>query len=104
VVADTGTAETVLVVATAHDTSESRLRAGEAASAVLLEATAAGLAACPLTQPLEHPATRQLARETLLDGTLWPHLVIRTGWPAAGAPPLPATPRRDLDDVLTPRS
>ena len=44
---------TFLVLGTASDDRLSQLRAGEALSAVLLRATAMGLASCPLSQPLE---------------------------------------------------
>ena len=44
-----------LVLGTASDDTLSHLRAGEALSAVLLRATALGLASCPLSQPLEVP-------------------------------------------------
>jgi len=81
------------VLGTASDDTLSRLRAGEALSAVLLEATALGLASCPLSQPLEIGSTKQVLRDRVLDGTLSPQLVLRLGWPPVG-PPLPVTPRR----------
>ena len=81
------------VLGTASDDTLSQLRAGEALSAVLLEATALGLASCPLSQPLEIGSTKRLLRDRVLDGTLSPQLVLRLGWPPVG-PPLPVTPRR----------
>jgi nitroreductase len=81
------------VLGTASDDTLSRLRAGEALSAVLLEATALGLASCPLSQPLEIGSTKRTLRDRVLDGTLSPQLVLRLGWPPVG-PPLPVTPRR----------
>jgi hypothetical protein len=83
---------------TTSDDPLSQLRAGEALSAVLLHATDLGLATCPLSQPLEIPATRRAIRDEILDGTLCPQLVLRIGW--ACGPPLPATPRRSQLDVV----
>ncbi|MFC5286753.1 Acg family FMN-binding oxidoreductase [Actinokineospora guangxiensis] len=91
----------LLVLATSGDDALSRLRAGEAASAVLLAATAAGMATCPLSQPLEVPATRAAVRDRVLDGSAVPQLVLRVGWPHASAAPLPASPRRPVAELLT---
>jgi nitroreductase len=93
-------AGTLLVLSTSSDDDLSRLRAGEATSAVLLEATAAGLATCPLSQPLEVVETRELVRDEVLGGSTCPQLVIRVGWAAFNADPLPATPRRPVIDLL----
>ncbi len=94
--------ETVLLVLnTASDDDMSRLRAGEATSAVLLTATAFGLASCPLTEPLELPDVRQTVIDKVTGGP-YPQMVLRIGWAPANADPLPATPRRDLTDVLRP--
>jgi nitroreductase len=94
-------AGSLLVLSTSSDDELSRLRAGEAASAVLLEATSAGLASCPLSQPLEVVETRELVRDHVLGGSTCPQLVIRVGWAGFNADPLPATPRRPVVDVLT---
>ncbi|GLY49870.1 nitroreductase family protein [Lentzea sp. NBRC 102530] len=94
-------AGSLLLLSTSSDDTLSRLRAGEATSAVLLEATAAGLASCPLSQPLEVVETRDLVRDQVLGGSTCPQLVLRVGWGAFNADPLPATPRRPLVDVLT---
>ncbi|MEV6235614.1 nitroreductase family protein [Lentzea sp. NPDC051838] len=93
-------AGTLLVLSTSSDDDLSRLRAGEATSAVLLEATAAGLASCPLSQPLEVAETRELVRDEVLGGSSCPQLVIRVGWAGFNADPLPATPRRPVIDLL----
>lgn len=90
----------LLVVGTASDDPLSRLRAGEAVSAVLLHATALGLATCPLSQPLEVETTRRALGRRVLDDTLTPQLLLRVGWAPAGPLP-PATPRRSVDEVLT---
>ncbi|HEX7307669.1 Acg family FMN-binding oxidoreductase [Lentzea sp.] len=94
-------AGSLVVLSTSSDDELSRLRAGEAAGAVLLEATSAGLASCPLSQPLEVVETREMVRDEVLGASACPQLVIRVGWGAFNADPLPATPRRPLIDVLT---
>lgn len=93
--------ETVLLVlATASDDPMSRLRAGEATSAVLLTATNLGLASCPLTEPLEISDTREQIQRKVTAATV-PQMVMRIGWAPVNADPLPATPRRPLADVVT---
>lgn len=89
-----------LVVATTGDTVLDRLRAGEAASAVLLAATLAGLATTPLSQATEVPAVRQALGSSVLRVPEQPQLVLRVGRPAAHADPLAPTPRRPLPAVL----
>lgn len=94
--------ETVLLVLnTASDDDMSRLRAGEATSAALLTATAFGLACCPLTEPLELAGVRQTVIDKVTGGP-YPQMVLRIGWAPANADPLPATPRRDLAEILRP--
>jgi nitroreductase len=90
----------LLVIVTAHDDSLDWLRAGEATSAVLLAATGLGLATTPLSQALEVDETRRALRTDVLRIPEHPQLVVRVGWPAAGAGELPVTPRRDLRSVL----
>ena len=70
-----------MVLGTASDDRLSQLRAGEALSAVLLQAAQMGLASCPLSQPLEVGSTRRLLA-TVLGGTLSPQLVLRLGFPS----------------------
>ncbi|MFB9905389.1 Acg family FMN-binding oxidoreductase [Allokutzneria oryzae] len=93
-------ASELLVLATSSDDRMSRLRAGEAVSAVLLAATEIRLATCPLSQPLEVSSTRDFLRDRLLDGAAFPQLVLRVGWAPVGNKPVPATHRRAVDDVL----
>jgi nitroreductase len=90
----------LVVIATSSDDLLSRLRAGEATSAALLTATQLGLAACPLSQPLEIADTRRAIRDDVLDAAAMPQLLLRLGWAPISAQPLPHTPRRDVDDVL----
>ncbi|WP_253858124.1 hypothetical protein [Prauserella alba] len=96
-----GDEATLLVLGTASDDRLSRLRAGEATSAVLLTATSAGLACCPLTEPLEVGSARERLREKVTDGSA-PHMLLRVGWAPINADPLPATPRRAVTDVVRP--
>ena len=86
----------VAVIGTFHDSPLARLQAGQAMQRVLLAATVAGLSASFLSQVVEVPATRQQLRELVVGG-LWPQVVLRLGYSA----PLPVSPRRDLDDVVT---
>ncbi|GAA3434926.1 Acg family FMN-binding oxidoreductase [Kutzneria kofuensis] len=90
----------LLVLATSTDDVGARLRAGEAMSAVLLWATDFRMATCPLSQVLEIEATRNVVRDRVLDGFGVPQIVLRVGWAPVNAAPLPATPRRPLDDIL----
>jgi hypothetical protein len=91
---------TLLVIGTSSDDRLSQLRAGEATSAVLLQATLAGMSSSPLTEPLEVSRTRAVVANEVLDGTLSPQMVIRVGWPSDAGTVPSATPRRDLDDQI----
>ncbi|HYN94323.1 MAG TPA: nitroreductase [Pilimelia sp.] len=74
------------------------LRGGEALSALLLTATADGLATAPLSDAIELAWPRRVMRD-LLAGVGEPYLVVRLGYgqPAAD---LPDAPRRDHTDVI----
>lgn len=85
----------VVVIGSFDDTRADRIRAGQAMQRVLLTATAAGLDASFISQPVEVPEVRGELR-ALLGGGLWPQIVLRLG---RGAP-VPWTPRRSLADVL----
>jgi len=91
-------AATLLVLGTASDDPLSQLRAGEAMSAVLLQATRDRLGTCPLSQPLEIGETRNMLRDRVLGGTLSPQLVIRLGWPQTD--PVPPMPRRLTEELI----
>ncbi|NUR74443.1 MAG: nitroreductase [Hamadaea sp.] len=73
------------------------LRAGQALSALLLAATAAGLAGSPISDVTEHTLTRERLRHVLA-GIGAPQLALRIGYPPAGTPP--ASPRRRLGEVV----
>jgi nitroreductase len=70
------------------------LRAGQALQRVLLTATARGIAASPLTQPLE-TADAWLVRDPR-SGHERPQMILRIGYGL----PVPATPRRPVSQVL----
>jgi hypothetical protein len=90
----------LLVVATLRDDAVSVLRAGEAASAVLLTATDLGLGTCPLSQPLEVLDARATVREEVLDGAACPQLIVRAGWAPTSAAPLVQSPVRRTEDTV----
>lgn len=75
------------------------LHAGEALSALLLLATADGLATAPLSDTIEVQWPRHLLR-TLLADIGEPYLVVRLGY-APDRQPIPAAPRRAPHDVIT---
>jgi hypothetical protein len=88
-----------LLVTTSSDDTLSRLRAGEALSAILLEATRIGLATAIDSQAVEMESTRSVVERSVLHGSRSPQALITVGWPSA-ADPLPATPRREVSDIL----
>lgn len=90
----------LVVLATPADGLASRLSAGEAMSAVLLAATREGLASALLSQAVEVPSARRKLREEVLGIAEHPQIVVRLGYPAPGAPPVPPTPRRSLGTML----
>lgn len=94
----------VIALGTETDDDLARLRAGEATSLVLLSATAMGLATCPVTEPLEIAETREAVRADVFGTSGYPQMMLRVGWAAVNADPLPATPRRPLSDVAEWRS
>ncbi|BBY61653.1 Acg family FMN-binding oxidoreductase [Mycolicibacterium sarraceniae] len=90
----------LIALGTDTDDDMARLRAGEATSLVLLSATAMGLATCPVTEPLEIAETREAVRADVFGTSGYPQMMLRVGWAAVNANPLPATPRRPLSEVF----
>jgi nitroreductase len=88
------------LLATDSDTAADQVRAGRALAAVLLTATALGLATGVQSQPIEVPGVRLELEHWLLSNLGRPQALIRVGWPDPDAAPLPTTPRRALADVL----
>lgn len=93
----------IAVLSTSGLDRRASLGCGEALSAVLLEATLAGLATCPVTHITELPACRDILR-ALTGGLEDPQVLIRLGAVPALEDPPPPTPRRPLADVLELRS
>lgn len=89
----------VVVLSTYDDTRHSMLRCGEVLSAVLLDATMAGLATCPLTHITEVPASREILAK-LIGHRGHPQVLVRIGVAPGTEDVEPPTPRRPLDDVL----
>lgn len=90
----------VLALGTATDDRSAWLQAGETTSLVLLAATAMGLASCPISEPLEIPATRALIRAAVFGAEAQPQILLRVGWAPINADPLPPTPRREISAVV----
>ena len=88
-----------LLLATSSDDRLAELRAGEALSAVLLEATRLGLATRVDSQAVESRLARQLVEKDLLHGTRSPQILVVVGWPVGGAE-RPDSARRSLDSTL----
>ena len=89
---------TVVLIGTDDDDRRAWLQAGRALGRLLLHATAAGLAASPLTQALDWPATRARLR-TRLSLVGHPQMLLRMGYP----PELPTgavSGRRPVAEVL----
>jgi nitroreductase len=84
----------VAVVASPGDTVLDRLRAGQVMQRVLLSATASGISASFLSQPIEIPDTRSALRD-LIGGPHEPQTVLRLGYGHPSAP----TPRRPVAEV-----
>lgn len=90
------------VLSTDTDTRLDWLRCGEALSELLLEATARGLATCPLTHVTEIAASREMVREAATASGArgrFPQVVVRLGTPSADEYEVPRTGRRRVDDV-----
>ncbi|MFI7602039.1 Acg family FMN-binding oxidoreductase [Actinoplanes sp. NPDC049681] len=93
---DAGTAYVIIFGLT--DRPADVLRGGEAMSALLLAATADGLATSPLSDAVEVEWPRQLLRG-LLAGIGEPYIGVRIGYAESPTPP-PAAPRREPSDVI----
>lgn len=90
----------ILMLGSEADDRLGQLRVGEATSALLLTATAMGMATCPITEPLEIPGTRDAVRDEVWGAGGYPQMLLRLGWVPDTAAPLPPTPRRPLSDVV----
>src|SRR5688500_6649760 len=90
---------TVVLLGSDGDDRYAWLQSGRALGRFLLLATAAGLAASPLTQALDWPATRTRLQSRLsLVGH--PQMLLRMGYPPE-TPPGAASRRRPVEEVLS---
>ncbi len=88
-------ASTVALLSTVHDTPTDWVRAGQALERALLVATAEGLSASFMNQPLEQQDLRWLVRSPLT-GAGHTQMIVRLGYGV----PVPATPRRPVTQVI----
>ena len=86
------------MLCTFHDGPLAEIQAGQALQQVLLTATALGLSASFLSQPIEVPHIRAKLRRAFKT-TLEPQAILRLGFGS----PVPATPRRPVGDLLLPQ-
>jgi nitroreductase len=91
-----------IVLATSSDDRTSQLRVGEALSAILLRGAEAGVSMVPLSAALEVAEIRKILQDELLDDVAFPQAVIQIGWQPIANPDIPPTPRRPVDEVLSP--
>lgn len=89
---------TIVVISALDDVRRDVLGCGETLSAVLLEATLAGLASCTLSHLTEARATSDVI--TAITGRPFPEVLVRLGSVPADDEVPPPTPRRPLSDVL----
>lgn len=91
-----------MVLSTLENDRTSILNCGEALSAVLLDATVAGMATCTLTHITELATSRDIVAR-LIGQEATPQVLIRVGV-ATRDDDAPATPRRPLEEFFTGRS
>ncbi|MFF0431483.1 Acg family FMN-binding oxidoreductase [Streptomyces sp. NPDC004327] len=83
------------LLGTVEDTAAEWLKAGQAMQRVLLRATLDGLSTSLMSQPLEWPELRSVARDPG-STTGYVHMVVRLGYGPRGR----TTPRRPVSEVL----
>ena len=93
----------ILVLSTYDNERASVLQSGEMLSAVLLEATMAGLATCTLTNITELYPGRDIVA-SLIDQPTTPQVLIRVGSAPEIEDKPPPTPRRPIDEVFEVRT
>ena len=54
----------------------------------------------PITEPLEIRDTREAVRAEVFELNEFPQMLLRVGWAPVNSDPLPATPRRELAEVV----
>jgi hypothetical protein len=93
-------ADGLIVICAPADDTMAWLRAGEALSAMWLEATREGLSLVPLSQVVEFTQTREAFRFEVLGGLAHPLILVRVGWQAISRSQLARTPRCPVDEAL----
>ncbi|WP_182376791.1 nitroreductase family protein [Nocardioides sp. WS12] len=94
----------VIAIGSAADDVEGWIVAGQALSAVWLEAARQGLSVVPMSQPIEDADARAEITRDVLGSAFVPHILLRVGWQAMGRRELARTPRRPLQEVLNHRA
>lgn len=89
----------LVAICSAADDQRSWVEAGEALSALWLQATHDGLSIVPLSQVVEVDETRQALHQDVFDGMARPQILVRVGWLESTRTPLGRTPRRPVDEV-----
>jgi hypothetical protein len=92
-------ADGMLLICTSSDDTVSRVRAGEALSAMWLRATRDKLSVVPLSQALEVDETRRVLQDDVLGDLACAQLLLRVGWSPLSRAELTPTPRRPLDEI-----
>jgi nitroreductase len=85
---------TIVILSTGRDSTSDWVASGQALQRVLLVATVHGLAATPMSQPLEDPELRAVLAGS--GEARWAQLILRLGY----APPTVPASRRPLAEVL----
>jgi hypothetical protein len=90
----------LIAICSAADDQRSWLKAGQALSALWLQATHDGLSLVPLSQVVEVAETREALHQDVFDGLAHPQILARIGWSEATRTPLVRSPRRPVDHVI----
>jgi nitroreductase len=90
----------LVAICSAADDQLSWLEAGEALSALWLQATRDGFSIVPLSQAIEVDETRKALHQDVFDGTARPQILVRVGWLEVARTSLSRTPRRPVAEVL----
>jgi nitroreductase len=90
----------LVVLCTSSDDVASRVRAGEALSALLLTGDHLGLSLVPLSQATEVDRVRLVLQDELLEDAAHPQILVSVGRPVDTRKPVPLTPRRPVAEVL----
>jgi hypothetical protein len=76
------------------------LEAGQALSALWLQATDEGLSVVPLSQAIEVEETREALCQDVFDGMARPQILVRVGWLEGSSTSPERSPRRPVGEVV----